>query len=74
MIVCLLLTVVIWWVKEGFILVIGDKLALFVDYGEFVSYELWGSNSNFIPLKNLLCLLTVVICKSWKRVHFKVRS
>jgi hypothetical protein len=33
----------IQWVKEGFVLVIGDKFALFVDCGELVTYELWGS-------------------------------
>jgi len=40
MIVCLLLTVVIWLVKKGFVLVIGDKFILFVDCGESMSYEL----------------------------------
>ncbi len=73
---CLLFTVVTQSMKEGFIMVINDKFALFVDCGESMTCELWGSISNFTPLKSLFYLLTMVICESWGRVRsrWKVSS
>ncbi len=47
--------------KEGFVLVIGEKFVLSINCGELMTCELYGNILNFAPLKSLFYLLTMVI-------------